>query len=466
MLHTFMNTHCQSICLRGLFTITTALMLTQCGESKADKAVRQAQEMVKEAERRSELAAKEAQAEEAKRHAEEAARKTAEDAEIAARKLAEEQKEAAAKAAKLAEEQSRQMAKEQKLKEEEEARTAAKAEFAKEAEEQFGKVNLEPKIEFAAALKAGAPSVELRGPLLAKLRELVAAKDWMGLLKEMGSSSMNSRTGLPQAGMLGQAVERTLSKPIPLVVKVPVLGGDSARGSGYHLVSLRTLSSVAISELHPDGGAYVVQWQPKMGDCLIVKGSLPTVSTQLWGGNVWTSSLKEERERLEKKKALGEVDAAGVAQALAAKQASLVTELRRWAGISTEGGAHPLQEAANALTQRKWPHLAELLRAAASQSGADPRIAQAATLAESIVANLKEIEAIPARIKAGDDEYARLNLEAAKPQPEAQRDATSKKALQVRDSVAGLPMHSTELKIKAEESARTVSDLLHAMVAF
>ena len=451
---------------RILLSLAVGPLLTDCGKSPSEKANRQEQEMEKEAERQLEIVTNKEEAEEAKQRNKETARRTKEEADATARTLAEESKAAAVEAAKLAKEQARQGGKERKLKGQEDELADARARFFKEAQAQFGRVNLDPNIEFSAALKSGGASMELRGPLLAKLRALLAAKDWMGLLKETGINSTNSKTGIPNDSQLRQSVERLLGKAIPMVVKLPTITDDSSPSNGYHLLSLRTFTAVDISEPHPDGGAYVVQWEPEMGDCVIVKGRFPTGVGHILGDNIWTIALDEEKQRLEKKKELGEVDEAGIAQALDVKRAAIVTQLRQWAGATMDGGANPLQEAATAFTQKQWPRLAELLRAAAGKPGADPRVAQAATLIESVVANLKEIEGIPGRIKTANDEYARLNLETAKPQPEAQRDALSNKALQVRDSVSGLPIHSAELKMKATESVRAAETLLRTMVAF
>ena len=461
-----MNFHLHPRYHRILLALAVGPLLTHCGKSPSEKALSQAQEMVKESMRQSEIATRKREADDAKQRTEETVRRAKQEAEASARKVVEESRVAAENAAKLAEQQAQQIEKERKLKEQEAELAVLRVRFSEEAQTQFGTVDLDPKIEFSAALKSDDVRMELRGPLLAKLRRLLAAKDWMALLKEMGSDSTNSRTGIPYGGQLGQAVERLLDTAIPMVVKLPAITGDSSPSNGYHLLSLRTFTAVDISKPHPDGGAYVVQWKPKMGDCIIFKGRVPTGAGQFWGGNIWTTAMDQEKERLEKKKELGEVDEAGIDRALDMKRTAIVTQLRQWAGATADGDANPLQEAATAFTQKQWPRLAALLRAAAGKPGADPRVAQAATLIESVVADLKEIEAIPSRIKAANDEYARLNLEAAKPQSEAQSDVLSKKATQVRDSVDGLRPHSTKLMIKATESVRAAEILLHTLVAF
>lgn len=436
------------------------LLLPSCGESEKDKILRELNERQEAYKKQGE---QEAQRIREEREAQEAAAAKLRIAQEAFAKKAAEEK------AKLEmEEKARVEAEElaaKKAMEAEEARK--KQELATKlgkATERAGAAlsdfSLSPKIEFSPSLGTGG-SFELRGALLTKFQKLLAAKDWLGLLKEAGGTSFDSDTGLPSDTSFDYGVQRLKGLDFPLVIKPP-LGAVSGKLS---MVSLETFEAVEVSEPHPDGGAFVVKWSPLMGDCIVIKGRIPAAPNQLWG-SAWASELENEESRLAKKKELGELDEAGVKSGIAAKRSEIRSRIQKWAGLTGGSDNNLLQSAAEAFVAKDWNRVAQLTAQAANQPGADSNTKRAAALMAEVVKDIAEMRRIPAMIKAADDEYARLNLAASRPQSDAQREAITKRAIEVRDAAGGLPMKKSELELKATKALREVEQLLHSLVTF
>lgn len=434
-----------------LLTALVFCTLSSCGDSQPSASVPEAVPAQPSQEEAAALARKKAEIAEAER------KQAAETAKEEARLKLEAEKKA---------KEDERMAVEAKKKAEEEAVVAtAKAEFEKKMETAFADLALEPKFTFANALEKAGSTAELRGPKLAKLREMLEAKAWVELMKDAGQTSTDHKTGVLRLEQIPLARTRVDKMEFPLVVKLPVVSEDSGNSkSEYYLISEQNLQVVSVSERHPDGDAYVVKWSPELGDCLVFKGQLPR-DPRLLFGNVWSQALKDEKKRLEEKIDLGEEDKESMRKKMQQKRLELVAEIRAWAGITEDGGQHPLQPAVQAFQDKDFPTLEKVLRAEAENSP-DNHLLKAANLTALIIKNLAEVDSIPERVRVANEEYARLNLAAAQPQPDEQRDALSKKALEVRDSVSGLPMQRGILEHEAREAYKELGTILHSKIAF
>jgi murein DD-endopeptidase MepM/ murein hydrolase activator NlpD len=303
---------------------------------EADKKSRQeALEAEKAEERRQyeeERLADEAKSQElqAKRQAEEQQRQLETEAAERKRRLEQEQEElekareqAETAARKRQEEQERQQrehadAERNQRKAEEDAKAAQTAR-RQLAESLFSTVRLDPSanVQLAASVRKLNASVELKSPDLNRLNELLAAKDWLGLINHLQNAE---HTEYPDESLIQNAYQSLTTGDYWLLVRTdrPNLMNES--GGPQLLRILLPLPSEEIIldydhfsladisydwQLHPDGIGYLTRWTPTGGRSIVIIANRRELYNAL--GPI-TDQLNAQCAAIRKKIELGEVD--------------------------------------------------------------------------------------------------------------------------------------------------------------
>lgn len=325
------------------------------------------------------------------------------------------------------------------------------------AETLFTSVSLNPEVRFSSALKEKSPSAELRGKNHSEIEDLIAAKNWRGLVSVLLKTTEYAPL---TASDLQEAHSRLLSMTFPMLIKVSVPEPSQT----YYAVSLQTFTFAQISEPHPDGIGYVMQWMPSMGDIIVVPSE---PATKGWFSN----SLEREKVRLVKKLELGELDQKEMRQALHDRRAQLATRVSKWAGVG-ETTSTPLRIAATAFQQQEWDQLVAALNSAVDRDPTDPLVQQAAKLAKHIVVTTKALEALPEKIRLAEEAYAKVK-ENGYSGPlvngiASQEDVKKWMEAQVaaRKPTYTLPMLETEYVMNINHAIRDMDSILHDLISY
>ena len=293
------------------------------------------------------------QIEATKRTIEEAKAKTRALAEAEDRRIEKAGRQTQAEAARRTEEEQRRMKTERAERERAETERQAKAakeeavkrtqaESLKVAAEAFGRISLNPQITVPNVLKNENVIAELKGQDLEKFRALFATKDWLGMLKALGTVNADEQNFPPAKDVQTAADTFARTKTFPLLIKAPVVQGGGFLGTvnelAYWLVSLpekgggNQVFRQLIRTKHPDGIGYIADWRPALGNVLIVAATTEQLEAQT---RKIDDALAALTEGLNTKIRLGEINKEDARKQLAETWQQYRTHFLEWAEVAT-----------------------------------------------------------------------------------------------------------------------------------
>ncbi len=273
--------------------------------------------------REAELKVAQIQEERKKRDIEEALKFSQEqerrEAELRAEEMEREKRdrEAAVNEAQEQERREKELLEKQKvMKIEEEKKNAADAEKAKieHAAEQLTRARraadkfsnlLTHNVLLCDSLKQQNASIELRGEHLKTIRELLAKSDWLGLINHALEKNYDE---LPDMNEMDDALNKLMDNEFKILLRTSLSESDDRR---LYVISFSGGLQESISwdyksdwEKHPEGIGFLHSWSPNDGQVMIVVSNWQKMNyiSQV------QESIRRQKESLEKKRELGEID--------------------------------------------------------------------------------------------------------------------------------------------------------------
>ena len=258
------------------------------------------------------------------------------------------------------------------------------------------------------------------GPLrgLPKFR-LLAAKDWLGVLKALGKVKADAKL-LPPADDVRSAAEtfaNRTKKGFPLFIKAPaVKGGEfltTYADLSYWLVSFPEqreedgVVSTLIRTKHPDGTGYIADWCPALGNVVIVAATHEQMDAQTREINETLTSL---RNGLKTKIRLGELNEAEAETELLTAQQNAKLRFLAWAGADASGAV--FDALAQAFRAKDIEGLARMANEAAQKHPDDAYLSTLRAKAEKLVTAIQQFKEAKANKQKADARAAQLRKQA------------------------------------------------------